>query len=51
MGYTEKEIEQLSETEKVYLTTEGGVKVNVTQSEMVHKYFDLNKIKEADLKK
>ncbi|URJ45221.1 hypothetical protein MF628_005011 [Paenibacillus polymyxa] len=66
MGYTEKESEELSESEKVYLITEGGVKVNVTQSEMVHKYFDLsgkehiitpeneaeiNKIKEADLKK
>ncbi|QOH62427.1 hypothetical protein [Paenibacillus polymyxa] len=66
MGYTEKESEELSEAEKVYLITEGGVKVNVTQSEMVHKYFDLsgkehiitpeneaeiNKIKEADLKK
>lgn len=65
MGYTEKEIEKLS-AEKVTLITEGGVKVNVTQSEMVYKYYDLsgkehiitpeneaeiNKIREADFKK
>ncbi|MEC0235396.1 hypothetical protein P4H71_13785 [Paenibacillus kribbensis] len=66
MGYTEKEIEKLSEAEKVTLITEGGVKVNVTQSEMVYKYYDLSgkehiitpkneaeikKNREADLKK
>ncbi|KJD45212.1 hypothetical protein [Paenibacillus terrae] len=66
MGYSKKESDELSEAEKVYLITEGGVKVNLAQSEMVHKYFDLsgkehiitpeneaeiNKIREADFVK
>lgn len=66
MGYTKKEIEELSDANKVIYITEGGKKVNLKQSDMIHKYFDLsgkehiitpenedeiNKIKEADLKK
>ncbi|WP_283657572.1 hypothetical protein [Paenibacillus sp. RC343] len=42
MDYTGKDIKKLSETEKVFLITEGGAKVNLNQSEMVHKYFDLS---------
>ncbi|MFK4341965.1 MULTISPECIES: hypothetical protein [unclassified Paenibacillus] len=42
MDYTGKDIKKLSETEKVFLITEGGAKVNLNQSEMVHKHFDLS---------